>query len=108
MNKKIILSFLIIMIIIIFFTFTSFATETENTDMVESDTTSADTTSDENNVTYRPQSSNVNSSYVTSVSTVSSQYEANLKLNNFLSILLVSIGILLILFSIAILIRIRK
>ena len=107
MNKKIILSFLIIFLILTLFTFTCYATETENTEVVESDTTS-DTTSSENNVTYRPQSSNVDSSYVTSVSPVSSQYEANLGLNNILSILLISIGILLILFSIAILKRIKK
>lgn len=107
MNKKIILSFLILFLILTFFTFTCYATETEITEEVESDTTS-DTTSSENNVTYRPQSSNVDSSYVTSVTPVSSQYEANLGLNNILSILLISIGILLILFSIAILIRIKR
>ena len=107
MNRKIVISFLMIFLILIFFAFTSYATESQNTDMVESDTTS-DTTDSENNVTYKPQSSNVDSSYVTSVSPVSSQYEANLGLNNILSILLISIGILLILFSIAILIRIKR
>ena len=107
MNKKIIFSFLLIFLILTFFAFTSYATEPQNTDIVEADTTS-DTSSSENNVTYRPQSSNVNSSYVTSVSPVSSQYEANLGLNNILSILLISVGILLILFGIAILIRIKR
>lgn len=107
MNKKIILSFLIIFLIFTLFSFYSYATENENTDDVVSDTVS-DTTTSENNVTYRPQSSSTNSSYVTSVSPVSSEYEANLGLNNILSILLISIGILLILFSIAILIRIKK
>ena len=90
MNRKIIISFLILFSIFTFLAFTCYATETENTDMIESDTTS-NTANSENNVTYRPQSSNVDSSYVTSVSPVSSQYEANLGLNNILSILLISI-----------------
>lgn len=43
-----------------------------------------------------------------SVSTVNSISEMNLKINNILCIILISIGILLILFAIAILIRLKK
>ena len=44
----------------------------------------------------------------TNVSTLNSYEQANLSLNNILCILLIAIGILLILFSIAILIRLKK
>lgn len=43
-----------------------------------------------------------------SVSTINSISEMNLKINNILCIILISIGILLILFAIAILIRLKK
>lgn len=45
---------------------------------------------------------------VTSVTSLSNLPEANLGLNNILNILLISIGVLLILFAIAILIRLKK
>lgn len=48
------------------------------------------------------------SSKVTAVNTLSGLPEANLGLNNILSILLIAIGFLLILFAIAILIRLKK
>lgn len=50
----------------------------------------------------------LSSTSVTTISTVNSYDEANLKLNNILSIILIAIGILLILFSIAIIIRLKK
>lgn len=50
----------------------------------------------------------LSTSSVTKVSTVNSYEQANLQLNNILSIILISIGILLILFAIAILIRLKK
>ena len=108
MNKKIIISFLIILIFSIFI-FDSSATEI-NTNTETQETEAQDFVDDSApEATYIPQTySGSNSSYVTSVTPVSSQYEANLGLNNILSILLISIGILLILFSIAILIRIKK
>lgn len=113
-NRKIIVSFLIALLILSFFSLNILATENLGNENPSEDTTLSDTASDttnisESNVTYRPQSSSDNgSSFITSVSPVSSEYEANLGLNNILSILLISIGILLILFSIAILIRIKK
>lgn len=50
----------------------------------------------------------LSTSSVTRVSTVNSYEQANLQLNNILSIILISIGVLLILFAIAILIRLKK
>lgn len=50
----------------------------------------------------------LSTSSVTKVSTVNSYDQANLQLNNILSIILISIGVLLILFAIAILIRLKK
>lgn len=45
---------------------------------------------------------------VTSVTSMSNLPEANLGLNNILNVILISIGVLLILFAIAILIRLKK
>ena len=65
------------------------------------------TTDQENEST--PTSTPLSSgSQVTGVSNISSLPEANLGLNNILSILLIAIGFLLILFAIAILIRLKK
>lgn len=50
----------------------------------------------------------LSTSSVTKVSNVNSYEQANLQLNNILSIILISIGVLLILFAIAILIRLKK
>lgn len=50
----------------------------------------------------------LSTSSVTKVSTINSYEQANLQLNNILSIILISIGVLLILFAIAILIRLKK
>ena len=47
-------------------------------------------------------------SSVTNVSNINSYEQANLELNNILSIILIAIGVLLILFAIALLIRISK
>lgn len=108
MIKKLTLSFFIIFLLLTFFVLTSYATENQNDDVALSDTTFSNDDSPENNATYKPQSSNVDSSYVTSVTPVSTQYEANLGLNNILSILLISIGILLILLGVAILIKLKR
>lgn len=48
------------------------------------------------------------STQVTSVTSLSKLPEANLGLNNILNVILISIGVLLILFAIAILIRLKK
>jgi hypothetical protein len=52
--------------------------------------------------------STLSSTDITSVSPMNSYSEANLELNNILNIILISIGVVLILFAIAILIRLKN
>ncbi len=71
------------------------------------------TSDDEENIVQEDASSrsaisSLGSSSVTSVSNLNNYSQANLELNNILSIILISIGVLLILFAIAILIRLKK
>ena len=47
-------------------------------------------------------------SSITSVSQLSNYSEANLELNNILNIILIAIGVLIVLFAIAILIRLKQ
>lgn len=54
------------------------------------------------------QQSSTDNMDITSIKTVNGLPEANLKLNNILNIILIAIGVLLILLSIALLIRIKK
>lgn len=81
MSSKILKISLIICILFTFFMNTCFATKNTSTDQ---------------------------STTVTSVTSLSNLPEANLGLNNILNILLIAIGFLLILFAIAILIRLKK
>ena len=85
------------------FTFaTEELTETqEETNVIAESNTVVNETPDTSLSTLSPSS-------VTSVSTVNSYEQANLELNNILSIILIAIGVLLILFAIAILIRLKK
>ena len=112
MKNKIIYLLFILLIIISLINLKTYATE-ENLpeDTTESnfeeDMMTTEDTSDSETVAYRAPTSN-GSSYVTSVSTLSTQYQSNLNLNNILSILLIAIGLLLVLFSMAILIRLKK
>jgi len=62
----------------------------------------------ENNVEEENLTTNDVSTQVTSVTSLSKLPEANLGLNNILNVILISIGVLLILFAIAILIRLKK
>ena len=76
---------------------------------VDTNTTNTENTSNTNEEETSSTSSSLSSgSQVTGVSNRSSLPEANLGLNNILSILLIAIGFLLILFAIAILIRLKK
>ncbi|MBR3696958.1 MAG: hypothetical protein IKM97_01605 [Clostridia bacterium] len=61
-----------------------------------------------NENTLSPEQALSQSATVTSVTSLSNLPEANLGLNNILNILLLAVGFLLILFSIAILIRLKK
>ena len=83
------------------------STSNENvaTDSNTASQSSADSVTNTNSST---SSNTKGSSKVTAVNTLSGLPEANLGLNNILSILLIAIGFLLILFAIAILIRLKK
>ena len=61
---------------------------------------------EENSVS--PEQALSQTSNITSVTSLSNLPEANLGLNNILNVILISIGVLLILFAIAILIRLKK
>lgn len=74
-------------------------TENENEDEEENEVV---------NETSNSGLSTLSPSSVTSVSTVNSYEQANLELNNILCIILIAIGVLIILFAIAILIRLKK
>lgn len=60
------------------------------------------------NICVATENTTETSATVTSVNPLSNLPEANLGLNNILNILLIAIGFLLILFAIAILIRLKK
>lgn len=120
MNRT--LKFLLIICIMLFFIGFSnniyiYATETEETQNQSSSEDFSNTSSNENNTssentiindTPDGSLSTLSPSSVTSVSTVNSYEQANLDLNNILCIILIAIGVLLILFAIAILIRLKK
>lgn len=73
--------------------------DNESTNTIQEDTSKQSTLS-----TLSPTSS----SSITGVSGMNSYSQANLELNNILCIILIAIGILIILLSIAILIRLKK
>lgn len=83
------------------------STSNDNT-VTDSSTTSQSSADSVTNTNSSTSSSTKGSSKVTAVNTLSGLPEANLGLNNILSILLIAIGFLLILFAIAILIRLKK
>lgn len=110
---------LILTIILIFNINITFATEEEFEDIteIETETTSeegieplSETTDDETDVTEELPTTDFLSTpdSITNVSTVNSISQMNLQLNNILCIILISIGVLLILFAIAILIRLKQ
>lgn len=84
-------------------------TEIENEDNLTSVMSDTELETEEEIIQEEPSSSsfNLNNSGVTSVTTLSSYSEANLELNNILNIILIAIGVLIILFAIAILIRLK-
>ena len=93
--SKVLKIFLIIAIVSCIFMNVALATEDE--DDVE-----------ENTATTSSSSYSDISAQVTRVDPLSNLPEANLGLNNILNVILISIGVLLILFAIAILIRLKK
>lgn len=91
MKYKVLKIILMISILLLFFISVSFATEN---------------TFEGNNIS--PEQALDQVATVTSVTSLSNLPEANLGLNNILNILLLAVGFLLILFAIAILIRLKK
>ena len=87
---------LIISIILLLFTSLAFATENEESNNI----------STENSISAEEALEDV--ATVTSVTSLSNLPEANLGLNNILNVILIAVGFLLILFAIAILIRLKK
>ena len=108
---------LILTIILIFNINTAFATEEEFEDITETESISeeeinplTETSDNETDITEELPSIDFLSTPdgVTNVSTVNSISQMNLQLNNILNIILIAIGVLLILFAIAILIRLKN
>ena len=130
MSKYIRISILTILFIVFVICSNSFATEMSNsigftqpmqqqntnTNLENQDTNSSETNTENvsktnntvSNTSTKSSTTSSGSSKVTGVSTLAGLPEANLGLNNILSILLIAIGVLLILFAIAILIRLKK
>lgn len=130
MSKYIRISILTILFIVFAICSNSFATEMSNsigftqpmqqqntnTNLENQDTNSSETNTENvsktnntvSNTSTKSSPTSSGSSKVTGVSALAGLPEANLGLNNILSILLIAIGVLLILFAIAILIRLKK
>ena len=98
MNKTLkVLLIITLFVALVFSATTIFATESEPVATVISDET-----------TDQSMLSSLSPSTITSVSTMNNYSQANLELNNVLSIILISIGVLIILLAIAILIKLKK
>ena len=107
-SLKIILFILLILVVSVNI---SFVQATEGEDFSEAETFEEDVPSEEetaNDDSQEAQALSTFNSSVTNVSSINSYEQANLELNNILSIILIAIGVLLILFAIALLIRISK
>lgn len=96
MKSKAFKIILIISVILLLFSVLAFATEDEESNNI----------STENSVSAEEALADV--ATVTSVTSLSNLPEANLGLNNILNVILIAVGFLLILFAIAILIRLKK
>ena len=100
----------LLLIISLNFNFVQATSDTEFSD----ETISEDTETVEENDIPTPSNPStstldtLSTSSVTKVSNINSYEQANLQLNNILSIILIAIGVLLILFAIALLIRLSK
>lgn len=99
----------IVLILCIIFTFCMGVVLATEEDDVSDSTNTSNTTEETNTSETSPEDALAQSSVaITQVSPLSNLPEANLGLNNILNILLITVGILLILFAIAILIRLKK
>ena len=110
MKTQKIIIFIILMLTILFNINTVFASSLDY-DSEESTQEISETSLDEETTEISeelPSTDFLASGEVTNVSTVNTISQMNLKLNNILNIILIAIGVLLILFAIAILIRLKK
>lgn len=101
---------IIVLIIFLFSLCFHFSYATDNIENMNEDVNTLISDLEEtktNDETLDTTNSIKNNSGVTSVSQLSNYSEANLGLNNILSIILIAIGVLIILFAIAILIRLK-
>ncbi len=102
----------LLLIISLNFNFVHATSDVENPETVDAISENTETT-EENSIPTpdNPSTSTLDAlstSSVTKVSNINSYEQANLQLNNILSIILIAIGVLLILFAIALLIRLSK
>ena len=106
---KIIFLFLVLLIFCFNLVYATNITETEISEDASTIVSDTQIETEEEIIQEKPSSSsfNLNNSGVTSVTTLSSYSEANLELNNILNILLIAIVVLMSLFAIAILIRLK-
>lgn len=102
--SKIFKILLVITVISCLFINVAMATEDEGEDLEDNPTENTLATNTSPNASTYPDIS----AQVTKVDSLSNLPEANLGLNNILNVILISIGVLLILFAIAILIRLKK
>ncbi len=100
---KVLLLISFFLILTLWFNFV-FATSNNEIDNSSTNTIQEDTNKQSSLSTLSPTSS----SSITGVSGMNSYSQANLELNNILCIILIAIGVLIILLSIAILIRLKK
>lgn len=112
--SKIVILFLILFSLSFGFSFATDTIDNSTTKVIGDDSyneenMSSDITTDGSSESEQQENNSfiLGSSGVTSVSQLSSYSEANLGLNNILNIILIAIGILIILFAIAILIRLK-
>lgn len=104
----------LILFFILVFSFNIVQATSEDSAVPESDSesTSIENSEDTSSQTESTSSSNslstLSGSSITKVSNINSYEQANLQLNNILCVILIAIGVLLILFAIAILIRLSK
>lgn len=116
MTKSLKIILFILLIFVVTINISSFVQATEGEEFSEPETLSEESIEEDEPIEELAENddqaaqdalSTFNSS-VTNVSNINSYEQANLELNNILSIILIAIGVLLILFAIALLIRISK
>ncbi len=95
---------LLILSILFSVCFISFSYATEIDESIDENLTSDESLSTDEDL----EEDLTSDSTITSVSQLSNYSEANLELNNILNIILIAIGVLIVLFAIAILIRLKQ